>query len=71
MSKVIGIDLGTTNSCVAVMEVKSPKVIVNAEGSNTTPSVVAFREDGERLVKDAEERLTPAGAQSRRAALRG
>jgi len=50
MSKVIGIDLGTTNSCVAVMEGKAPKVIVNAEGSNTTPSVVAFREDGERLI---------------------
>jgi molecular chaperone DnaK len=50
MGKVIGIDLGTTNSCVALMEGKSPKVIVNAEGSNTTPSVVAFREDGERVV---------------------
>ena len=42
MSKVIGIDLGTTNSCVAVMEGKSPKVIPNAEGSNITPSIVAF-----------------------------
>lgn len=50
MSKVIGIDLGTTNSCVAVMEGGTPKVIVNAEGSNTTPSIVAFTEGGERLV---------------------
>ncbi len=50
MGKVIGIDLGTTNSCVAVMEGGSPKVIVNAEGSNTTPSVVAFAESGERLI---------------------
>ncbi|MBL8547247.1 MAG: molecular chaperone DnaK [Hyphomonadaceae bacterium] len=50
MGKVIGIDLGTTNSCVAVMEGGQPKVIVNAEGSNTTPSVVAFAENGERLI---------------------
>jgi molecular chaperone DnaK len=50
MSKVIGIDLGTTNSCVAVMEGTTPKVIVNAEGMNTTPSIVAFTDDGERLV---------------------
>ncbi|WP_395647215.1 molecular chaperone DnaK [Terricaulis sp.] len=50
MSRVIGIDLGTTNSCVAVMEGGQPKVIVNSEGSNTTPSVVAFTEGGERLI---------------------
>ncbi|MFT3728541.1 MAG: molecular chaperone DnaK [Terricaulis sp.] len=50
MGKVIGIDLGTTNSCVAVMEGGQPKVIVNSEGSNTTPSVVAFTESSERLI---------------------
>ncbi|MGV1015225.1 MAG: Hsp70 family protein, partial [Methyloceanibacter sp.] len=50
MAKVIGIDLGTTNSCVAVMEGKNPKVIENAEGVRTTPSMVAFTDDGEVLV---------------------
>ena len=50
MSKVIGIDLGTTNSCVSVMEGTQPKVIENAEGIRTTPSMVAFTESGERLV---------------------
>lgn len=50
MSKIIGIDLGTTNSCVAVMEGGQPVVIPNAEGARTTPSVVAFSKDGERMV---------------------
>ncbi|MFG1464026.1 molecular chaperone DnaK [Xanthobacter sp. DSM 24535] len=56
MSKIIGIDLGTTNSCVAVMEGSSPKVIENAEGARTTPSIVAFTEDGERLVGQPAKR---------------
>ena len=47
---MIGIDLGTTNSCVSVMEGKTPRVIENSEGGRTTPSVVAFTKDGERLV---------------------
>ena len=50
MSKIIGIDLGTTNSAVAVMELGNPKIIENAEGARTTPSVVAVSKTGERLV---------------------
>jgi molecular chaperone DnaK len=56
MSKIIGIDLGTTNSCVAVMEGGDPKVITNPEGGRTTPSVVAFTKDGERLVGQPAKR---------------
>lgn len=56
MAKIIGIDLGTTNSCVSVMEGGEPKVLVNAEGKRTTPSVVSFKKDGERLVGDAAKR---------------
>ena len=56
MSKVIGIDLGTTNSCVAIMEGGEPKVIPNVEGTRTTPSVVAFTESGERLVGQIAKR---------------
>ena len=50
MGKIIGIDLGTTNSCVSVMEGNTPKVIENAEGTRTTPSIVAYMDDGEILV---------------------
>ena len=56
MAKVIGIDLGTTNSCVAIMEGTTPKVIENAEGARTTPSIVAFTDDGERLVGQPAKR---------------
>lgn len=56
MSKIIGIDLGTTNSCVAIMEGDKPKVIENSEGARTTPSMVAFSKDGERLVGQPAKR---------------
>ena len=69
MSKIIGIDLGTTNSCVAVMEGGEAVVIPNAEGNRTTPSVVAFSKDGERLVGQVAKRQarpspTPIGPSS-------
>ena len=56
MAKIIGIDLGTTNSCVAVFEGGEPVVIPNPEGARTTPSVVAFKKDGERLVGQVAKR---------------
>src|SRR6185295_17516303 len=56
MAKVIGIDLGTTNSCVAIMDAGDPVVITNAEGSRITPSVVAFAKSGERLVGQVAKR---------------
>ena len=56
MSKIIGIDLGTTNSCAAVMEGKEAKVITNPEGNRTTPSVVAFSKNGERLIGQVAKR---------------
>ena len=56
MGKIIGIDLGTTNSCVAVMEGGEPVVIANAEGARTTPSVVGFTKTGERLVGQVAKR---------------
>ena len=64
MSKVIGIDLGTTNSCVAVMEGGEATVIANAEGGRTTPSVVAFNKDGERLVGQVAKRQAVANAEN-------
>ncbi|MCR5738104.1 MAG: molecular chaperone DnaK [Eubacterium sp.] len=62
MGKIIGIDLGTTNSCVAVMEGGEPTVITNADGGRTTPSVVGFKKDGERLVGDLAKRQAVTNA---------
>ena len=62
MSKVIGIDLGTTNSCVAVLEGGEPQVITNAEGMRTTPSVVAFTKDGDRIVGEPAKRQAVTNA---------
>ena len=62
MSKIIGIDLGTTNSCVAVMEGGKPTVVTNTEGARTTPSVVAFSKTGERLVGEPAKRQAVTNA---------
>lgn len=59
---VIGIDLGTTNSCVSIIDGKTPRVIENAEGTRTTPSVVAFTKDGELLVGQSAKRQVCKGA---------
>ena len=64
MSKVIGIDLGTTNSCVAIMEGKDPKVITNPEGARTTPSMVAWSSGGERIVGQAAKRQAVTNPQN-------
>ena len=62
MGKIIGIDLGTTNSCVAVLEGGEPVVIANAEGGRTTPSVVAFSKTGERMVGQVAKRQAVTNA---------
>ena len=64
MGKVIGIDLGTTNSCVAVMEGKTPKVIENSEGDRTTPSIVAFTKDNEVVVGQPAKRQAVTNPQN-------
>ncbi len=64
MAKIIGIDLGTTNSCVSVMEAGDPQVIANAEGARTTPSVVGFTKDGERLVGQVAKRQAVTNPQN-------
>jgi len=61
---VVGIDLGTTNSCVSLMEGKSPRVLENSEGARTTPSVVAFTSDGERIVGAPARRQAVTNSQN-------
>ena len=64
MSKILGIDLGTSNSCMAVMEAGEPKVIPNSEGNRTTPSIVAFSKSGERIVGQAAKRQAVTNPQN-------
>src|SRR5580704_7217629 len=64
MGKIIGIDLGTTNSCVAILEGGEPKVLTNEEGARTTPSVVAFTKDGEKLVGQIAKRQAVTNAEN-------
>src|ERR1700759_1891069 len=64
MAKIIGIDLGTTNSCVSIMEGGQPKVIENSEGARTTPSIVAYMEDGEVLVGAPAKRQAVTNAKN-------
>src|ERR1700734_4085037 len=70
MGKIIGIDLGTTNSCVAIMEGGKPKVIENSEGDRTTPSIVAFTKDGEVLVGQSAKRQAVTNPQNTLAAVK-
>ena len=70
MAKMIGIDLGTTNSCVAIMEGGKPKVIENSEGDRTTPSIVAFTKDGEVLVGQSAKRQAVTNPQNTVAAVK-
>ena len=64
MGKIIGIDLGTTNSCVSIMEGGQPKVIENSEGARTTPSVVAYADDGEVLIGAPAKRQAVTNAKN-------
>src|ERR1700747_760228 len=64
MGRIIGIDLGTTNSCVAIMEGNTPKVIENSEGARTTPSIVAYQDDGEVLVGASAKRQAVTNAKN-------